>query len=80
VTPGLIDNILVERFFNFVDQSTAVRFTANTRTQEVPLHPVKVGVWCAVSARRIIVPVFLNETINCEKYLRAEGQYFQHLL
>jgi hypothetical protein len=27
-------------------------------THEVPLHPVKVGVWCAVSARRIVVPVF----------------------
>jgi hypothetical protein len=27
-------------------------------TQGVPLHPVKVGVWCAVSARRIAWPVF----------------------
>jgi hypothetical protein len=32
-------------------------------TQEVPLHPVKVGVWCAVSARRTIGPVFFNETM-----------------
>jgi hypothetical protein len=29
---------------------------------EVLLHPLKVGVWCAVSAR-IVVPVFFNETI-----------------
>jgi hypothetical protein len=27
-------------------------------TNEVALHPVKVGVWCTVSARRIVVPVF----------------------
>jgi hypothetical protein len=29
---------------------------------------VKVGVWCAVSARRIVEPVFFNKTINCERY------------
>jgi hypothetical protein len=28
-------------------------------THEAPLHPVKVGVWCALSARRIVGPVFL---------------------
>jgi hypothetical protein len=49
-------------------------------TQEVPLHPLKVGVWCAVSARETVVPVFFNETINCERYLCVEGQHFQHLL
>jgi hypothetical protein len=42
-------------------------------TLEVLLHPVRVGVWCAVSARRIDVPVFFNKTINCERYLRVEG-------
>jgi hypothetical protein len=29
----------------------------------MPLHPVKVGVWCAVSARRIVVPLFLTEEL-----------------
>jgi hypothetical protein len=28
---------------------------------EVPLHPMKVGVWCTVSARRIVVPVFFKK-------------------
>jgi hypothetical protein len=28
------------------------------RTHKVLLHPVKVGVWCAVSARRIVGPVY----------------------
>jgi hypothetical protein len=37
---------------------------------------VKVGVWCAVSARRNVVPAFLNETINCKKYLRVERMAF----
>jgi hypothetical protein len=46
---------------------------------EVPLHPVKVGVWCAVSARRSGVPMFFNETIHCERYLHVDGQHFQHL-
>jgi hypothetical protein len=32
---------------------------------------VKVGVWCAVSARRIVGLVFFNETINCERYGQA---------
>jgi hypothetical protein len=49
-------------------------------TQEVPLHLVKVGVWCAVSARRIVVYVFHNETINFKRLLCVEGQHFQHLL
>jgi hypothetical protein len=35
----------------------------------VPLHPVKVSVWCAVSARRIVGPVFFNETINYKRYV-----------
>jgi hypothetical protein len=35
-------------------------------THEVPLHPVKVGVWRALCAR-IVGPVFFNETINCDK-------------
>jgi hypothetical protein len=47
-------------------------------THEVPLHPMKFGVWCPVSARNI-VPVFFNETINCEIYLHVAGQHFQHL-
>jgi hypothetical protein len=37
---------------------------------------VKVGVWCAVSERRIVVPVFFNEAINCEKYVHVERTAF----
>jgi hypothetical protein len=37
---------------------------------------LKVGAWCAVSARRTVVPVFFDETVNCEKYLRVERTAF----
>jgi hypothetical protein len=40
-------------------------------THEAPFHPVKVGVWCAISAGRIVGPVFFNETINCETYVQV---------
>jgi hypothetical protein len=49
-------------------------------THEVPPHSVKVGVWCVIIARRIVVPVIFSEIINCEWYLRVEGQHFQYLL
>jgi hypothetical protein len=49
-------------------------------THKVLLLPVKVGVWCAVSARRIVGPVFFNETINCERYVQVIlRQFFPEL-
>jgi hypothetical protein len=38
-------------------------------THKVLLHPVKIGVWCAVNARRIVAPVFFNETIAKDIYM-----------
>lgn len=35
---------------------------------EHSLHPLKIGVWVALSRRRIIGPIFFNETINAERY------------
>lgn len=35
---------------------------------EKPLHSIKTGVWCAMSRRRIIGPIFFHETINAERY------------
>jgi hypothetical protein len=49
-------------------------------TDEFLLHPVKVGVWYAVSARRIVGPVFFNEILNCERYVQVIlGQFFPEL-
>jgi hypothetical protein len=40
-------------------------------THKVWLHPVKVGVWHAVRARRIAGPLFFNGTMNCERYVQS---------
>jgi hypothetical protein len=32
-------------------------------THDTPLHPVKIGVWCALSARRIVGPVVFNSAL-----------------
>jgi hypothetical protein len=37
--------------------------------QLVSLHSEKVGVWCAVSPRRIIGPLFFHETVNSDRYV-----------
>jgi hypothetical protein len=37
---------------------------------------VKVGVWCAVSARRIVEPVFFKRTINFERYVQVVLRQF----
>lgn len=37
--------------------------------REVPLHDVKVGVWCAISASRVIGPIFFEDTINSNRYI-----------
>jgi hypothetical protein len=34
---------------------------------ETPLHPQKIGFWIAVS-RRLIGPIFFNNTINGQRY------------
>jgi hypothetical protein len=53
--------------------------TSSARTVTQMLTPSSES-WClcAVSARRIVVCVFRRN--NFERYLRAEGQRFQHLL
>jgi hypothetical protein len=33
------------------------------------LHDIKVGVWCAVSARRVIGLIFFGDTLNSDRYV-----------
>jgi hypothetical protein len=41
---------------------------------------LKVGVWCSVSARRLLYPCSFNETVNCERYVHViHGQLFPEL-
>jgi hypothetical protein len=35
---------------------------------EVPLHPIKTGIQVATFRRRIVDPIFFNETINVQRY------------
>lgn len=44
--------------------------------RETPLHPVKVGIFVAVSRRRIIGPIFFDYTINGERYRNNILQVF----
>lgn len=36
---------------------------------EEPLHPQKIGVWVAISRRRIIGPIFFNQNVNANFYV-----------
>jgi hypothetical protein len=36
---------------------------------EVPLHDQKIGVWCAITASRIVGPIFFENAINSERYV-----------
>jgi hypothetical protein len=49
-------------------------------THKALLHSLKVGVWCVLSAKRIVGPVFFYEMINCERYIEVIlGQFFSEL-
>jgi type IV secretory pathway VirB3-like protein len=39
-------------------------------TDIISLHSGEVGIWCSVIVRGIVVNMFINKTINCERYLR----------
>ena len=45
---------------------------------ESPLHAQKLGVWCAMSRKRIFI-LFFETTINSERYLRLVTQFFDSL-
>lgn len=58
----------LNRFIN--SQNNHMWSTKNPdATIEAPLHPQKVGVWCALSASKIIGLIFFNNTITTAVYL-----------
>jgi hypothetical protein len=36
---------------------------------KLPLHDEKIGVWSVICARRIIRPIFYNDTVNASRYM-----------
>lgn len=51
--------------------------TENPHTYiETSLHPLKIGVWVAISRRRIIGPIFFRETINAQRYQTLILEHF----
>ena len=46
---------------------------------EVPLRSEKTGVWCAISRRRIIGPIFFHETLNTARYLEISNEFVNQL-
>jgi hypothetical protein len=46
---------------------------------QVPLHDQKIGVWCAVSASRIIGPTFFDTTVNTDVYLQIFRNLYSQL-
>jgi hypothetical protein len=42
----------------------------------MPLHDIKVGVWCALSATRITGPILFLDTINSDGYSRQAPTHF----
>jgi hypothetical protein len=61
-------------------EKSLLEFTESTSNSQSPAPSSKFGVWCALSARRIVVPVVVNQTIGCEKYVQVIlGQFFPEL-
>jgi hypothetical protein len=51
-------------------QDTCLRTSENPHAlHESPLHNLKIGVWCALSQKKIIGPIFFDETIKTKVYI-----------
>jgi ATP-dependent Clp protease adapter protein ClpS len=47
---------------------------------QIPLHSQRVGVWCAINARRIVGLHIPNDTVNPEYYVDEIFKPFFHKL
>ncbi|PNF35390.1 hypothetical protein B7P43_G01743, partial [Cryptotermes secundus] len=65
-----------------VDKDKQVRIWASENPHEIaesPLHPQKVGVWCAISGLRIIGPIFFDTTMDSTLHCRMFYDFMQQL-
>ncbi len=72
---GMFDNFFyrAEAWFHLGDFINALNYRIwyqenSYEYWESSLHPPKIGVWCAMSHRRIIGPIFYETTVNGEVY------------
>jgi len=56
-----------------------VRNEEESSPNEVPLHSEKIGVWCGLSRRRIIGPIFFDATITTAAYMEILNIYVNQL-
>jgi hypothetical protein len=60
-----------------IKQIISVRGTENPKTvKEMPFPPPKCILMCAVSSSVIDVPIFLDDTVNAERYLELLQDHF----
>jgi hypothetical protein len=44
-----------------------------------PLHSEKIGMWCALSCRRIIGPIFFDQIVTTEVYFNIFSEFLNQL-
>jgi len=74
--PGILDNTWFsdEAWFHlsdYVDSQNSRIWASESPNaiHEEPLHSEKIGVWCGMSRRRIIGPIFFDATITTAAYM-----------
>lgn len=61
-------------------QNSRIWATENPHAlHETSLHPQKVGVWCAISRRKVVGPIFFESTINSDAYSEIIHEFIAHL-
>ncbi|CAH1374506.1 unnamed protein product, partial [Tenebrio molitor] len=55
---------------DFINSQTMRMWSADNPHffRETPLHPLKIGVWIGMSRRRLIGPIFFEDSVTAERY------------
>ncbi|PSN50339.1 hypothetical protein C0J52_07600 [Blattella germanica] len=60
-------------------QNTRIWASENPHNiHEIPLHDVKIGVWCASSQCHIIGPIFVETTVDTAVYMEISSNFVNH--